>query len=105
MRLGHVTWLLVELSVRVGSSLLSVLVAHIVVLESSSSVQLIHDELNDLENLRLVEEISREASDVLFFMVLEISLVSVFFLLNLSYFLKFVMVDVESLSIEWLLGD
>jgi len=38
-------------------------------------------------------------------MILEISLVSSLLLLNLSHFLKFVMVDVKSLSIEYLLRN
>jgi vacuolar-type H+-ATPase subunit I/STV1 len=89
----------------IGTSL-SVLVAHVVLSVSSlSSVELHHDKLDDLEHFGLVKEICVEASHVLLFMVLEVSLVSGFFLLNLSYFLKFVVVYVQGLAVEWLLRN
>jgi len=53
---------------------------------------------------RFVEEI-HSVSRVLFLIVLEISLVSDVFILDLSEFLDFVVVDVELLSIEWLIVE
>jgi hypothetical protein len=100
LRLGHSTWLTIGLS-RVRSSLRSILEAtHVVLSKSGVSVELVHNELNDLEDLWFVEDVWGESRYILFFMILEISLVSSLFLLNLSYFLEFVVVDVEGLTIE-----
>jgi hypothetical protein len=86
---------------------LSVLVVHVVVsVVTLSSVELQHDHLDDLEDFGLVQDLGVEAIvSHLFLMVLEVSLVSCLFLLDLSYFLKFVGVYEEGLSLESLLSN
>jgi hypothetical protein len=60
--------------------------------------------LDESEDLWSVNGLQVElSSDILFSVVLEVSLVSDFLLLHLSHFLDFVVVDVEGLSVEGLL--
>lgn len=61
---------------------------------------MVDEELNKLENFWLVEKFHGDLLGVLLHGILIISFVSDFFLLKLSDFLKFVVVNVELLSIE-----
>lgn len=100
LRLGHVARVVVIVSV--GTSL-SVLESHVVMSESLNSVELHHDHLDYLKDLGLVQDFWVEAIlGLLFLMVLEISLVSGFFLLDLSEFLEFIVSNVEGLSLQGL---
>lgn len=77
------------LSILIVSSLLEVVAS-----------ELLNEHLNDLNNLRIVEELGVDLSRLASLKDLEISLVSCLFLLNLSNFLKLVVVDIELLAIE-----
>jgi sensor histidine kinase YesM len=61
--------------------------------------------LNKCKDFWSVDDVQIEWTLVLFLVVLVISFVSDFFLLNLSDFLDFIVIDVEYLSIEGLLVE
>ena len=101
----HLSWTTLVVS-GVGTTLLSVLVVvHATLSEVLRSLHVHHEVLNKLEDFRLVKNVKTQSAWVLLFMILEIGLVSCFFLLELSHFLQLVMVDVELLSIEGLLVE
>jgi hypothetical protein len=100
----HGAWSLVVLSLVRASSILSVLVVHVVSSVEVASVQVHHDELNNLVDFWSVKQVEAHSSSILLDLLLEISLVLSVFLLDLSYFLELVVVDVESLAVKALLG-
>lgn len=60
--------------------------------------------VQESEHFRFVQEI-HSVSRALLLVVLEIGLVSDIFVLDLSQFLDFVVVDIELLSVEWLVVE
>jgi len=81
----------------------SSVVSHASSVEILLSLNVTHQELNKLEDFRLVDEVEGQGLRVLLVVVLEVNSVSHFFLLELSHFLQLVVVHVELLSVESLL--
>lgn len=97
----HLTWLLLVVSSRaLGSSLPELPVVVVMSLLHVLTSKLLDKHVDNLNNLWIVQEFSVDCSRLRSLKSLEVSLVSCFFLLELSNFLKFVMVDVELLAIE-----
>lgn len=90
--------LVVSLHLRASSlslELLSILSLLVIV-----ASHLLDKQLNDLDHLRVLQELWVYLSRLRFLKLLEICPVSCFFLLELSIFLEFIMGDIELLSIE-----